>query len=114
MDRVLETIERLREASEGTRRLVLYVVVAVFVVILGAGWAWSMSVQLTAKVSAPVSATPLPSVPELLGKSGNAVLGSIRSSLRDLILGDEQPQELQRETISNGGQRGGFTLPKSQ
>lgn len=114
MDRVLETIERLREASEATRRRVLYITVVAFIAVLGMGWVWSISAQLAPEVSAPVSTTPLPSVAELLGKSGNAALGSIRSSLRDLILGDEPPQELPRETTSSGGQRSGFTLPQSQ
>ena len=93
MDRVLATIDRLREASEGTRRRVLFAVVSVVVLVLGAIWAVTLRAQLTPKSSlSEAEPAALPSVAEVIQRSSAALFGSIKSGLRGLILGDESPE----------------------
>lgn len=95
MEKVLTTIERLREADERTRQRVLILTVATVTLLLGVLWAFSFRAQLssaeTAGTNAAAEASSLPSVGELFQKSSSALIDGTKSGLKGLILGEESP-----------------------
>ena len=103
MEKVLITIDRLREADEGTRQRVLILTVAVVALLLGVAWAFSFRAQLTsaerAGADASAEASALPSVGELFKKGSSSLISGTKSGLKGLILGEE---EAERSDVGGG------------
>ena len=95
MERVFDTIDRLRSTSEETRRRLLFVSVGVIALLLGTVWAMTIRWQLVPLGPAePVAEeSALPSVGEVLSRGTSDTWVRAKAMLREFLQESERAQE---------------------
>jgi len=121
MDRVFDTIERLRHADEATRKWAMVLTVGAAVLLIGVVWAATLRWQFGSAAPSAASTeneavnASLPSLGELFSRTGEAAGENAKDQLRDLLLGEEpapaEPSLLQTAPLDEGS--GGTRLPSS-
>ena len=93
MEKILQWIEKIREAPEATRKLALVAVTTIAIIIIGAAWVTTLSWQFKTSVNATTveeeTATELPGIGELFSRGGAQVSDSLKGALRNFLLRDD-------------------------
>lgn len=87
----MQKIENLRELPEPLRRQIMWLLVGVFVIVIGVLWALTLSWQFASSSSAGNSTNAtdsnLPSIGQSLQNDGGQIGSGIKGVLRNFILG---------------------------
>lgn len=97
MEKILQWIEKIREAPEATRKLALVTITTIAVLVIATAWVttlgWQFRTPFDAAIVEEETVTELPGIGELFSRGGAQVSDSLKGALRDILLGDERSKD---------------------